>query len=126
MHRRAAQRHPTLEPVGWWHSHQRGMPRYGAIDLDEQRAYPCPYHVGIVVAAELLGDPTSHAEHHVDPLGVYVGPSGTRLGRRTRDRDEVAKRLIAASRGVARRPDQALDRGQDRAHDLHPPLGDAG
>jgi proteasome lid subunit RPN8/RPN11 len=125
MHRRAAQRHPTLEPVGWWRSHPRGMPRSSSLDLDEQDAYPRPYHVGIVVAAEHLDDPPSHAEH-VDPLGVYVGRSGTRLGCRTRERDQVSKRFVAVSSAVAWRTDPTPDRGQDPVHDLHPPLGHAG
>lgn len=124
MHRRAAQRHPTLEPVGWWHSHLRGMPRYSSVDFDEQRAYPRPHHVGIVVAAEFLGDRPAHAEQQVDPVGVYVGPSGARLGRRTRERDKVSKPLIAASGAVAWRTYQALDRAQDAVHDFHLPLGE--
>lgn len=81
MYRRAAQRHPTLEPVGWWHSHPDGMPRYGQVDLEEQATYTRPYHVGVVVAAELLLDNASGREP-IDPLGVYVGPKATLLARR--------------------------------------------
>lgn len=126
MHRRAAQRHPALEPIGWWHSHPRGMPRYSSVDLDGQGAYPPPHHVGIVIAAELLGDQPSDAEQHVDPLGVYVGPSGTRLGRRTRARDEVSKPLIAASGAVAWRDLPGSRPLPGSGARLPPPLGDAG
>jgi hypothetical protein len=82
MRRRAAQRHPALEPVGWWFSRIRGAPRYEADDFAEQATSPSPYHVGIVAAAELFADSAPGAGEPVDPLGVHVGPSAALLARR--------------------------------------------
>jgi proteasome lid subunit RPN8/RPN11 len=99
MHRRAAQRHPTLEPVGWWHSHPRGAPRYSSVDRDEQHTYPRPHHVGIVVAAEYFDDRPPSGGRGADPLGVYVGPSSALLARRApraaEEEDEQAMRIAA-------------------------------
>lgn len=78
IRRRAAQRHPALEPVGWWFSRPRGAPRYEAGDFAEQALSPSPYHVGIVAAAERFAD----AGEPVDPLGVHIGPSAALLARR--------------------------------------------
>ena len=99
MHRRAAQRHPTLEPVGWWHSHPRGAPRYSSVDRDEQATYPRLHHVGIVVAAELFDEGPPYGGRSPDPLGVYVGPSSALLERRgpraAEEEDEQATRIAA-------------------------------
>lgn len=79
LHRRAMQRHPVLESVGWWHSHPLGPPRYSQVDREEQATFPRVYHVGIVVAAERYASEDDHREP--DPLGVYVGPRALRLER---------------------------------------------
>jgi JAB domain-containing protein similar to deubiquitination enzymes len=85
LRQRAAHRHPTLEPVGCWHSHPRAMPRYIAVDDVGQATSPSAYRVRIVLAAAWLqGDASQH-----DPLGVHVGPSATLLARRTPDHDEL-------------------------------------
>lgn len=88
MHLRAAERYPTLEPVGWWHSHPRGAPRYSSVDTEEQATYPRPHHVGIVVAAEYLQDRAFDGGWRREPLGVYVGPTATLLARRANVQNE--------------------------------------
>ena len=97
MHRRAAERYPTLEPVGWWHSHPRGAPRYSSVDVEEQATYPRQHHVGIVVAAEYLEDRTFDGGWRREPLGVYVGPTATLLARRA-DFDEGVRVATGAPR----------------------------
>lgn len=82
MHHRAAQRHPGLEPVGWWRSHPAGEPRFSAVDRAEQETYPRSHHVGVVVAADCFGAWSVHGDRPRDPLGVYVGPSATMLACR--------------------------------------------
>lgn len=87
MQRRGAQRHPALEPVGWWHSHPRGRPRFSAVDREEQATYSREHHVGIVVAAEHLDDRSAVSGRPRDALGVYVGPASTLLARRSDEHD---------------------------------------
>jgi proteasome lid subunit RPN8/RPN11 len=100
MHRRAAREHPTLEPVGWWHSHPRGLPRYSTVDRDEQATYPRPYHVGVVVAADLFDGQGASGVGAQDPLGVYVGPAATLLTRQARSHGDnpepVERRAVGA------------------------------
>jgi hypothetical protein len=84
LHRRGAERHPTLEPVGWWHSQPREMPRLNSLELDEYASNSRPHDVRILAAADLLHDPLSRPQ--MDPLGVYVGASATRLARRKPER----------------------------------------
>lgn len=81
IHRRAARQHPVLEPVGWWHSHQRGLPRYNPVGPEDQATCP-PYHVEIVVAADLIGALAPPARPPFDLLGVHVGPAATLLEAR--------------------------------------------
>jgi proteasome lid subunit RPN8/RPN11 len=83
LHGRASELHPTLEVVGWWHSHPHGAPRYSSVDLDEQATYPRAHHVGIVAAAEGYNRNGRPSDRH-DPLGVYVGPRAIRLERAQR------------------------------------------
>lgn len=68
---RAAQLHPTLEAVGWWHA--GGLPRDRAPALDEEASRP--YRVGIVVGPSPAGGSSNR-------LDVHVGPSATLLSRR--------------------------------------------
>ena len=84
LHGRAARQHPTLEPVGWWHSHPHGEPRYSAVDRLEQATCTRPYHVGIVVVADRLDGAPSGEAQDAGSLGVYVGPAATLLERRER------------------------------------------
>lgn len=82
MHRRAAQHHPALEPVGSWWSRARGAPHYEADGFAEQATCTSPYHVGIVTSAERFADAECDATQPPDPLGVYLGPTATPLARR--------------------------------------------
>lgn len=109
MQRRAAQRHPALEPVGWWHSHPHGPPRYSAVDCEEQRTYPREHHVGIVVAAQRLWD-GAYDEAHPDALGVYVGPSASLLARRPRLTRDVAEPVAAHGAAFAQRSPERVAR----------------
>jgi proteasome lid subunit RPN8/RPN11 len=116
MHHRAAQRHPTLEPVGWWHSHPHGAPRYSSVDRDEQQTYPREHHVGIVVAAERLDDRPAYGEQRLDPLGLYVGPTSALLARRAREPRDIS--APAAAVPVAHRTSTPYD-AAPVAHPTH-------
>ena len=84
LHSRAARQHPALEPVGWWHSHLHGEPRFSAVDRDEQATSTCAHHVGIVVVADRLDASPAREDQAGGSIGVYVGPAATLLERRAR------------------------------------------
>ena len=80
--RRAAQRHPALDLVGWWHARAPGAPRRTSLDIDERSLVPLAYRVVIAVDVERLSDGTHDAGLLREPFGVYVGPSSAVLARR--------------------------------------------
>lgn len=62
---------PTAEKIGWWHSHPFDSPSYSHVDLDSQRLWQEPYHLGLL-ACVVGGDVTIHA---------FAGPESRRMGR---------------------------------------------
>ncbi|WP_354699931.1 hypothetical protein DSM112329_00189 [Paraconexibacter sp. AEG42_29] len=74
LRRRAAQRWPGWEDVGWFHTHPHGAPRFSSVDFDEQATLQ-PHQVGIVAAVSY------YRNDREDPLGVYIGPNRDRLAR---------------------------------------------
>lgn len=75
IRRRLSEAHPDREIVGWYHTHPHWQPRFSEVDLEQQRNWEDPNHVGIVYGAD----------HNGEPFGVYQGPqaillSSTRVG----------------------------------------------
>lgn len=62
-----AQRHPDLEPIGWWHTHPNMGAFFSGEDRREQATWPREEHVGIVVGG------------HGDVFGVFHGPESKSL-----------------------------------------------
>jgi hypothetical protein len=114
IRRRAARRHPTLEPVGGGCSLSRGRPRYSPYDGAEPATNPGGDDVAIVVAAEHVKAGTPDGDGGFDALGVYVGCEATLLARRSGECDadpaapagvQAAEPRIGSQRSAARAGD---------------------
>jgi proteasome lid subunit RPN8/RPN11 len=72
VRRRLEANHPTLEMVGWYHSHPTQAAQFSREDSREQATWSDSNHIGIVVSGR----------DDIEPFGVYRGPRATRLDRR--------------------------------------------
>jgi proteasome lid subunit RPN8/RPN11 len=67
LRKQAAQQHPSMDVVGWWHSHLAPS-GFSSTDRQSQRLWSQPMHVGLLVFA--AGVPWAHA---------YLGPNAVEL-----------------------------------------------
>lgn len=72
LRQRLSEVHPDREIVGWYHTHPHWQPRFSEVDLEQQRNWEDPNHVGIVYGAH----------HSGEPFGVYQGPHAILLTSR--------------------------------------------
>jgi proteasome lid subunit RPN8/RPN11 len=69
VRRRLAFRRPTLDPVGWFHTHTSLSVEFSGEDRREQATWPDAHNLGIVFGAG----------QHGDDIAVYAGPESNRL-----------------------------------------------
>jgi proteasome lid subunit RPN8/RPN11 len=72
LRQRLSEVHPDREIVGWYHTHPHWQPRFSEVDLEQQRNWEDPNHVGIVYGTQ----------HSGEPFGVYQGPQAILLTSR--------------------------------------------
>jgi proteasome lid subunit RPN8/RPN11 len=74
VRRRLFELEPTLEPVGWFHSHPRFEPQYSGEDRQNQSTWTSEHHLGIVISGC-----RKRWKSMQDQFGVYRGPESERL-----------------------------------------------
>lgn len=82
----AAEQYPSMDVVGWWHSHS--LPSdYSATDRNNQQLWTDPMHVGLLVFAKI----TKNAPW----ASVYLGPMSLRLAEVTKAQKQADGTEIA-------------------------------